>query len=117
MVRHNIRKVKDTGEPIAPIVAESHPKEASKDSSDRACGLLSNIILSRKTVFRLTSNLWTKAGLTNGAVGVVHSIIYQDNVRPPALPTAIIATFRDYIGPAYLPEVPKSAPICPVRRD
>ena len=117
MVHHNICKVKDSGEPIAPVIAESHPKEASKDSSGRACGLLSNIILSRKTVFRLDSNLWTKAGLTTGDVGVVHSIIYQDNVRPPALPTAIIATFRDYIGPACLPQVPKSVPICPVRRD
>lgn len=95
----------------------STPKEAVNESSDRACGLVSKIIISRKTVFRLTSNLWTKAGLTNGSVGVVHSIIYEENVKPPALPVAIIATFRDYIGPSYLPDVPNSVPICPVKRD
>ena len=117
MVQHNICKVKDLGEPVAPIFAVSTPKEAVNESSDRACGLVSKIIISRKTVFRLTSNLWTKAGLTNGSVGVVHSIIYEENVKPPALPVAIIATFRDYIGPSYLPDVPKSVPICPVKRD
>ena len=117
MVQHNINKVRGTGNPIAPILAQSSPKEASKEVSDRACGLASKIILSRGTVFRLTSNLWTKAGLTNGAVGVIHSIIYAENSAPPALPIAIIATFREYIGPAYLQNIPRSVPICPVKRD
>lgn len=117
MVHHNIRKVKDNGKHIAPIFAETHPKEANKDSSDRLCGLPSKILLSKKTVFRLTSNLWTQAGLTNGAVGVVHSIIYEENVKPPAVPTAIIATFNNYVGPSYLSQVPKSVPICPVKRE
>ena len=117
MVDHNIRKVKENGEPVAPIFAETSPKGITKESSERACGLVDKIILSRKTVFRLTSNLWTKAGLTNGAVGVVHSIIYEQNVKPPSLPIAIIATFEDYIGPSYLPHIPRSVPICPVKRD
>jgi hypothetical protein len=117
MVQHNIAKVKATGCPVAPISAQNNSKEAAKESSDRACGLVSKLIISRQTVFRLTSNLWTKAGLTNGAVGVVHSIIYDSNTKPPALPIAIIATFPSYIGPPYLPDVPASVPICPVKRD
>jgi ATP-dependent DNA helicase PIF1 len=121
MVQHNIAKVKDTGNPIAPIFASNSSKEAARDSSDRACGLVSKIILSRGAVFRLTSNLWTEAGLTNGAVGVVHSIIYAENTSPPALPVAIIATFQDYIGPSLVPDAPpgtpKLVPICPVKRD
>ena len=117
MVQHNILKVKANCEPIAPIFAESKPKEAAKESSDRACGLVSKIIMSRKTNFRLTSNLWTKAGLTNGAEGTVHSIIYGPNTKPPALPIAIIGIFPGYIGPSYLPDVLKAVPICPVKRD
>jgi ATP-dependent exoDNAse (exonuclease V) alpha subunit len=113
--------VKDTGNPIAPIFASNSSKEAARDSSDQACGLVSKIILSKGAVFRLTLNLWTEAGLTNGAVGVVHSIIYAENTSPPALPVAIIATFQDYIGPSLVPDAPlgtpKLVPICPVKRD
>jgi hypothetical protein len=36
---------------------------------------------------------------------------------PPALPAAIIGIFEDYKGPPYLPQVPKSVPIVPVRRE
>jgi ATP-dependent DNA helicase PIF1 len=117
MVQRNIEKVKDTKQPIAPIFASSTPAQAKADSSDRACGLVSKIILSKNSIFRLTSNLWTAAGLTNGAVGTVQYILYEGNAKPPALPDAIIATFDSYIGPPYLPDLPNSVPICPVRRD
>jgi DNA replication protein DnaC len=78
MVTHNIMKVKANEEPIAPVFAESAPRQAKAESSERASGLISKIIISRKTVFRLTSNLWTAAGLTNGSVGTIHSIIYAE---------------------------------------
>jgi hypothetical protein len=68
-------------------------------------------------VFHLTSNLWTKAGLTNGAVGRIHAIIYSENQQPPSLPADIIATFDDYKGPPFLPNLVKSVPIVPVKRD
>jgi hypothetical protein len=48
--------------------------------------------------FRLTSNLWTAIGLTNGAKGVVHRIIYAEGSKPPELPAAVIGTFKHYIG-------------------
>jgi hypothetical protein len=76
MVMHNIMKVKANEEPIAPVFAESIPRQAKAESSKRASGLISKIIIIRKTVFQLISNLWTAAGLTNGSVGTIHSIIY-----------------------------------------
>ena len=117
MVSHNIKKVKDNHKPIAPIVAMSTPKDACHESSERASGLISKIIISRNTLFRLTSNLWTKAGLTNGAVGKIQAIIYREGQQPPALPVGIIATFDDYKGPPFLPDCQKSVPIVPVCRD
>jgi hypothetical protein len=117
MVQHNIMKVKSNNEPVAPIFAVSSPKEACKESSERASGLNTKIILSRKTVFRLTSNLWTNVGLTNGSIGTVYAIIYAQGEVPPALPVAIIGIFQDYTGPPYLKDVPKSVPIVPVRRE
>ena len=42
---------------------------------------------------RLTVNLWTARGLTNGAEGEVYAIIYEPGSGPPSLPCCIIATF------------------------
>ncbi|KAL8605082.1 hypothetical protein ACOMHN_018883 [Nucella lapillus] len=117
MVRHNIKKVKANNQPIALIKAESKPKgEANKTSAERDSGLTSVIALSKDTVFRLSCNLWTEAGLTNGAVGNVYDIVYAPNTKPPELPVAVIGIFDDYCGPSFLPNVPKSVPICPVQR-
>ena len=46
----------------------------------------------------LTSNLWTEAGLVNGAVGTVQAICYQSG-GPPSLPVAVMVTFDEYRGP------------------
>ena len=117
MVKHNIQKVKANGQPIAPIAADSTPAEARRESSERSSGLISKIIISRNTTFRLTANLWTKAGLTNGSVGKIQGIIYKEGQQPPSLPTSIIATFKDYKGPAFIADMPKSVPIVPYRRE
>ena len=117
MVAHNVQKVKATGHPVAPISALSRPARAATENSDRSCNLLSKIILSRESTVRLTANLWTSAGLTNGAVGVVKYILYRRGCRPPALPSAVIVSFDNYIGPSFLPGVPRSVPIVPVQRD
>jgi hypothetical protein len=38
---------------------------------------------------------------TNGAKGVVHSIIYAEGSKPPELPVAVIGTFEHYTGPGW----------------
>ena len=115
MVNHNIEKVQSIGQPVAPIFAQN-TGEGGRELADRDSGLIGKIILCRKCIFRLTYNLWTSAGLTNGAIGVVHSIIYKTGVRPPSLPHAIIATFDDYIGPAWREDIPKSVVIVPQKK-
>ena len=46
----------------------------------------------------LTSTLWVKAGLVNGAMGTVKAICYKSG-GPPHLPTAVMVTFDSYSGP------------------
>ena len=117
-VAHNIYKIKSNNEPIALIKSVDLPKRLStEEASDRQSGLLSKLILCRKASIRLNRNLWTKMGLTNGAAGYVHAIIYEQGHGPPELPTAILAVFPHYTGPSYLPHVPRCVPIVPVRSD
>ena len=117
MIQHNLEKVKANNQPIAVIHAVSNCKAAKQASSDKACGLLSELVVSKNSVVRLTANLWTKAGLTNGAKGIVRGIIYAPNSKPPALPICLIVSFEKYYGPSFIESIPKSVPICPIRRE
>lgn len=64
----------------------------------------------------LTRNLWTKAGLCNGAMGTIRHIILPENHTPSMLPIAIIVQFDDddYIGPSFCKDLPNCVPIYPV---
>ena len=117
MIQHNLNKVKSNNQPIAMIHAKSSCAAAKTTSSDKACGLLSELVVNKGSVVRLTANLWTKAGLTNGAKGIVKGIIYAPNTKPPALPICLIVAFDKYYGPSFIESIPNSVPICPVRRE
>jgi ATP-dependent DNA helicase PIF1 len=120
MVDHNQSKVRELQQPIALIKAVNNPKAEGNKEGDEG-GLPNNIILCKGTKFRLTANLWTAAGLTNGAKGTVHSIIYKEGEKPPQLPVAVIGVFDKYNGAQFdwsadlhMPE--NAIPICPVSR-
>ena len=111
MESFNILRIKDLLAPIAPVTAQGDKGPEAESKS----GLLTHLLVCKGMKFRLTSNLWTASGLVNGSIGVVHSIIYDKNEKPPQLPKAIIATFAGYIGPSFL-GIKNSVPIVPVRR-
>ena len=62
----------------------------------------------------LTSNLWQKTGLCNGATGTVKDIIYANNQNPPSLPISVLVEFKKYKGLAFIPDHPSWIPIPPV---
>jgi hypothetical protein len=117
MVAHNKRKVLELQEPVAVIKAKTTPpSEASRSSADSESSLPGSIMLCRGTKFRLTQHIWTKAGLTNGAKGVVDRIIYKEGSKPPELPLAVIGIFDQYSGERWRDDMdPKAVPICPVQ--
>ena len=60
----------------------------------------------------LTMNLWTDAGLCNGASGTVLYFIYATNEQPPDLPIAVVVKFNDYRGPSISDDIPGCVTIC-----
>ena len=115
----NIQKIKAQKKPIAMITAiNSHPK-AKKFSANKAGGLHNNTIICKNAKVMLISNLWNEQGLTNGANGVVRYIVYEQNMRPPNLPTFVLVHFPQYTGPSYYTDKTtgqKLVPIVPVTR-
>ena len=116
MHKYNVARIKALWEPIALVEAENDCSEAKGVNGDNNSGLCSTLLLCRGAKIRLTSNLWQSCGLVNGSVGFIHSIIYNKGEGPTTkcqMPRAVIATFEGYIGPSYLPDVPKAVPIIP----
>ena len=107
---HNKERIKALGNPIAPCKSLNKGKGASCANANEAGGLLQEISLAKGCKVLLTRNLWTEAGLTNGAVGTVKYIIYDKDL-PPAPPKFVICHFEDYEGPSYIPNEPKCVPI------
>ena len=80
---HNKDRIKALGNPIAPCKSSNRGEGASSASATEAGGLLQDISLAKGCRVLLTKNLWTDAGLTNGAVGTVRYLIYdEENLHP-----------------------------------
>ena len=112
VAEYNVAKLRNAGEPIATIKAVHTGPNASKASSEDASGLESVICLARGAKVMLTSDLWTDAGLVNGAMGTVQAICYLSG-GPPSLPVAVMVKFDKYWDPSLHDG---SVPIVPQRR-
>ena len=101
------------GHPVIKFVAENcrcfSPSELAAVSSDVACGLSQNLLISIGSRIMLRKNLWTDAGLVNGALGYIAGVVFTDCDR--TLPNYLLIEFDGYLGPLFLPEHPKVVPI------
>ena len=60
-------------------------------------------------------NIWTEAGLCNGALGTVVDFVFPEGQQPPSLPICVIVQFDEpYNGPSVSPDLPRCVPICPI---
>ena len=113
VVEHNVSKLHAIGQPIATIKAVHTGPNSSKASPDEASGLEAIICIAHDARIMLSANLWTEAGLVNGAMGTIKAICYQNGKAPPDLPTAVTVKFDTYSGPTL---EDGTVPITPIRR-
>ena len=116
MKEYNVQRMKALGTPIAGIKSINSSSETAKANSSVAQGLLSQMIIAKNAHVMLISNLWTEAGLTNGATGEIKYIIYEKGKQPPSLPSMIILQVPQYTGPSYLNHISHCIPMTPVTR-
>lgn len=88
-------------QPIALIHARHSTEEARKIPPEEMSGLQPAICIAKGARVMLTMNLWTDAGLCNGATGTIIHIIYAANECPPALPLAVVVCLTTTKAPPY----------------
>lgn len=70
-------------------------------SSDDMMGLEPTLFLSANARVMITSNIWLKAGLVNGATGSVRHIIFKPGTQPPTMPLVVVVEMdKGYRGPS-----------------
>jgi ATP-dependent exoDNAse (exonuclease V) alpha subunit len=115
---YNIEQLKKLNEPIVRIDAKhTGGSMAKKAKANNAEGLHSFLFLAKGARIMLRKNLWTKAGLVNGAMGSIIDIIYHPDSTPGELPLAVLVQFDKYTGPSWSNELDRVVPITPHRAE
>ena len=97
------------GHPVIKFVTENYRYFSSSElavvSSDVACSLSQNLLISIESRIILWKNLWTDAGLMNRVLGYIAGVIFIDHDR--TLSNYLLIKFDRYFNFLFLPEHPK----------
>lgn len=92
------------GTPVAHINAEHTLGGYRHVSADRFRGLQPHLFLVVGARVFVNNNIWTSAGLANGAVGVVVHMHWPEGRQPSALYDAVLVRMENYSGEQYFTE-------------
>ena len=99
--RWNWERLNLLGTPVARINAEHTLRNFTSASADRFRGLQPQLFLAVGALVFVNNNIWTSAGLANGAVGVVVRMHWGEGRGPPALPDAVFVRMDNFEGEQY----------------
>ncbi len=95
---YNTQKLKELKQPITKIVAKNSSARARSISEDNFSSLKNFYFLCINSRITLTSNMWIKHGLVNGANGTIRDILFDAG---DTLPYCILIEFDNYSGPKF----------------
>ncbi|CAM9191521.1 unnamed protein product, partial [Pylaiella littoralis] len=100
--RRNWERLNSLQSPIARINAEHTIRGFTAASADRFRGLQPQLFLAVGARVFVNNNIWTSAGLANGAAGVVVHMHWAEGRAPPSVPDAVFVRMDNYSGPQYV---------------
>ncbi|XP_059064477.1 ATP-dependent DNA helicase RRM3-like [Cryptomeria japonica] len=107
---HSKRKLYSLKNPIARSIAVK-TKTLSSIEGDGNDEFDMELLLRKYARVMLTSNLWIEAGLVNGALGYIRSIVYRPGSAPPLPPSYVLVDFDGYSGIPFDDRHPQRVPI------
>ena len=111
---HNKKMLLSLTNPIVrSIIVKKTQSSMDGDGSDE---LDMELLLSKDARVMLTSNLWIEAGLVNGALGYVQSIVYRPRNAPPLPPSYGLVDFDSCFGIPFNGHHPQRVPIPAIDR-
>ncbi len=98
---YNLEKLSLLKSPITALYGTNTTPNGRSIDEDHFRGLMNVVYLANNTQIVLTTNIWKKHGLTNGAMGIIKAIIYPLEKSETILPDTILIHFLDYDGPQF----------------
>ncbi|XP_057839484.1 uncharacterized protein LOC131049447 [Cryptomeria japonica] len=113
MVKKNNKKMlRKLNRPVAISEVANVRSRSNGEYEDEQ--LEKKILLCKGQQIMLTTNIWTKAGLVNGAVGEVVNIVYAYGSKRPDIPAYVVTRINNYTGPSWNLTYTKLVPITPI---
>ena len=100
---YNMKMLKALNRPLClirskTVTANGNKRSFAPDHLEQ--GLINELTICEGCKVMLRCNLFTEAGLVNGAIGTVEKIIFRKGDKPPEdMPEVIMVRFPDYKGP------------------
>lgn len=97
---YNMKKLNSLKSPITLLKSVNNPNYGKNFPSDQFRGLTNLLYLCIGAKVIITTNIWKKCGLVNGATGTIMDILYI-NGKCSNLPDIIIVEVDNYNGPPF----------------
>ncbi len=102
--KFNIEHLSTINQPIIDLHANNQPNSVRRYQSDVFNGLSNLIYLCPEAKVVITTNIWKRKGVLNGANATIKAILFPNNRTPTTLPHTVVVHCPGYSGPQFFTE-------------